>query len=152
MDRQSICQSVNSLFPVIMDRQTINKSIQSVGQFVIFPHGPTVNQSVNTVSQSVIRCFPSSWTDSQSVNSMFPVIFIFRDFPSHRPSRHVDANGRVYLPYLHEWKHPTSDLNGLIQIMCLVFGEEPPVYSRVRPLNYRACLSLFIVSRGADSL
>lgn len=50
-----------------------------------------------------------------------------------RPSRHVDANGRVYLPYLHEWKHPTSDLNGLIQIMCLVFGEEPPVYSRRTP-------------------
>lgn len=50
-----------------------------------------------------------------------------------RPSRHVDANGRVYLPYLHEWKHPTSDLIGLIQIMCLVFGEEPPVYARRNP-------------------
>ena len=47
-----------------------------------------------------------------------------------KPGRHVDANGRVYLPYLHEWKHPQSDLLGLIQIMTIIFGEEPPVYSR----------------------
>ncbi|KAL6461478.1 hypothetical protein MHYP_G00296220 [Metynnis hypsauchen] len=44
--------------------------------------------------------------------------------------KHVDANGKVYLPYLHEWKHPQSDLFGLIQVMSVVFGEEPPVFSR----------------------
>ncbi|XP_017578282.1 tumor susceptibility gene 101 protein [Pygocentrus nattereri] len=44
--------------------------------------------------------------------------------------KHVDANGKVYLPYLHEWKHPQSDLFGLIQVMIVVFGEEPPVFSR----------------------
>lgn len=45
------------------------------------------------------------------------------------PGKHVDANGKVYLPYLHEWKHPQSDLLGLIQVLTIVFGEEPPVYS-----------------------
>ncbi|XP_065258808.1 tumor susceptibility gene 101 protein [Emys orbicularis] len=47
-----------------------------------------------------------------------------------KTGKHVDANGKIYLPYLHEWKHPQSDLIGLIQIMIVVFGEEPPVFSR----------------------
>ncbi|XP_073515559.1 tumor susceptibility gene 101 protein-like [Phyllobates terribilis] len=47
-----------------------------------------------------------------------------------KTGKHVDANGKIYLPYLHEWKHPPSDLLGLIQILIVVFGEEPPVFSR----------------------
>ncbi|XP_051573534.1 tumor susceptibility gene 101 protein-like [Myxocyprinus asiaticus] len=47
-----------------------------------------------------------------------------------KTGKHVDANGKVYLPYLHEWKAPQSDLFGLIQVMIVVFGEEPPVFSR----------------------
>ncbi|XP_071850688.1 uncharacterized protein [Apostichopus japonicus] len=47
-----------------------------------------------------------------------------------KPSKHVDVNGRVYLPYLHEWKHPNCDLIGLIQVMMIIFGENSPVYSR----------------------
>ncbi|XP_048340796.1 tumor susceptibility gene 101 protein isoform X3 [Sphaerodactylus townsendi] len=47
-----------------------------------------------------------------------------------KTGKHVDANGKIYLPYLHEWKHPQSDLIGLIQVMIVVFGEEPPVFSR----------------------
>lgn len=45
-------------------------------------------------------------------------------------SRNVDQNGRVYLPYLHEWNPNSSDLIGLIQVMIIVFGETPPVYSK----------------------
>ncbi|OWK17546.1 TSG101, partial [Cervus elaphus hippelaphus] len=45
-----------------------------------------------------------------------------------KTGKHVDANGKIYLPYLHEWKH--SDLLGLIQVMIVVFGDEPPVFSR----------------------
>ena len=47
-----------------------------------------------------------------------------------KTAKHVDANGKIYLPYLHEWKHPQSDLLGLIQVMIVVFGDEPPVFSR----------------------
>uniref|UniRef100_A0A8C5MIU9 Tumor susceptibility 101 n=1 Tax=Leptobrachium leishanense TaxID=445787 RepID=A0A8C5MIU9_9ANUR len=50
-----------------------------------------------------------------------------------KTGKHVDANGKIYLPYLHEWKHPPSDLQGLIQILIVVFGEEPPVFSRSAP-------------------
>eukprot|EP00112_Aurelia_sp_Birch-Aquarium-sp1_P022281 Seg6229.1 transcript_id=Seg6229.1/GoldUCD/mRNA.D3Y31 product="Tumor susceptibility gene 101 protein" protein_id=Seg6229.1/GoldUCD/D3Y31 len=47
-----------------------------------------------------------------------------------KPGRHVDTTGRVYLPYLSDWKNPTSDLHGLIQVLCMVFGDDPPVFSR----------------------
>ncbi|XP_077085484.1 tumor susceptibility gene 101 protein [Siphateles boraxobius] len=47
-----------------------------------------------------------------------------------KPGKHVDANGKIYLPYLHEWKPPQSNLLGLIQVMIGVFGDEPPVFSR----------------------
>ena len=45
-------------------------------------------------------------------------------------SKHVDASGKIYLPYLHEWSHPNSDLLGLIQICVLIFSEQPPVFAR----------------------
>ena len=35
-----------------------------------------------------------------------------------RQGRHVDANGKVYLPYLSDWKKGRSDLKGLAEIMC----------------------------------
>jgi len=45
-------------------------------------------------------------------------------------SKHVDHSGKIYLPYLHEWAHPNSDLLGLIQICIVTFSEQPPVYSK----------------------
>lgn len=47
-----------------------------------------------------------------------------------KPGRNVDVTGRIDLPYLKEWKYPDSDLLGMIQILTIVFGEEPPVYSK----------------------
>ncbi|KAK3097597.1 hypothetical protein FSP39_011280 [Pinctada imbricata] len=47
-----------------------------------------------------------------------------------KQGRNVDANGKVDLPYLRDWRYPQSDLLGLIQILTIVFGEEPPVFSR----------------------
>lgn len=47
-----------------------------------------------------------------------------------RQGKHVDANGRVYLPYLTEWRPRTHTLVGCIQVMITVFSEEPPVFSR----------------------
>jgi len=45
-------------------------------------------------------------------------------------SKHVDNSGKIYLPYLHDWSHPNSDLLGLIQICIVTFSEQPPVYSK----------------------
>merc|ERR1719499_1695078 len=45
-------------------------------------------------------------------------------------SKHVDAAGKIYLPYLHEWGHPNSDLLGLVQICVVTFSEQPPVFAK----------------------
>lgn len=45
-------------------------------------------------------------------------------------SMYVDHNGKIYLPYLHDWNPMHSDLLGLIQVMIVTFGEYPPVYSK----------------------
>lgn len=45
-------------------------------------------------------------------------------------SMYVDHNGKIYLPYLHDWNPAQSDLLGLIQVMIVTFGEYPPVYSK----------------------
>jgi len=45
-------------------------------------------------------------------------------------SKHVDHSGKIYLPYLHEWTRPNSELLGLLQICIVTFSEQPPVYSK----------------------
>lgn len=60
-----------------------------------------------------------------------PLCFVKPTSSMHvRQGRHVDANGRVYLPYLNEWRANTHNLIGCIQIMTVVFGAEPPVYAK----------------------
>ncbi|XP_025948587.1 ubiquitin-conjugating enzyme E2 variant 3 isoform X1 [Dromaius novaehollandiae] len=43
--------------------------------------------------------------------------------------KHVDAHGRIYLPYLQSWSHPKSTVTGLIEEMIAKFEEELPLYS-----------------------
>ncbi|XP_017898657.1 PREDICTED: ubiquitin-conjugating enzyme E2 variant 3 isoform X3 [Capra hircus] len=43
--------------------------------------------------------------------------------------KHVDAQGRIYLPYLQNWSHPKSIIVGLIKEMIAKFQEELPLYS-----------------------
>ncbi|XP_056658187.1 ubiquitin-conjugating enzyme E2 variant 3 isoform X3 [Monodelphis domestica] len=43
--------------------------------------------------------------------------------------KHVDAQGRIYLPYLQNWSHPKSIITGLISEMIIKFQEELPLYS-----------------------
>lgn len=50
--------------------------------------------------------------------------------PQHR---HVDVDGKVYLPYLSEWSHPRSNLSDLLRDMASVFGTATPVLSRTTP-------------------
>ena len=45
-------------------------------------------------------------------------------------SQNVDQNGKVYLPYLHEWSG-SSDILSLVQMCIITFSEEPPVFSRM---------------------
>jgi len=71
-------------------------------------------------------------------------IWLMDTYPNHSPvcyvkptadmqikvSMYVDHNGKIYLPYLHDWTPNQSDLLGLIQVMICTFGEQPPVYSK----------------------
>lgn len=50
-------------------------------------------------------------------------------------SKYVDNNGKVYLPYLHEWAPNSSTLQNLVQCMIVAFGELPPVYAKQRNDN-----------------
>ncbi|XP_053111754.1 ubiquitin-conjugating enzyme E2 variant 3 isoform X2 [Hemicordylus capensis] len=43
--------------------------------------------------------------------------------------KHVDARGRIYLPYLQNWSHPQSVIIGLLKEMITKFEEELPLYS-----------------------
>lgn len=54
-----------------------------------------------------------------------------------RVSMHVDCNGKIYLPYLHEWTPSTSELVVLIQIMIVTFGDTPPVFKITRDSGYK---------------
>jgi ESCRT-I complex subunit TSG101 len=49
---------------------------------------------------------------------------------------YVDHNGKIYLPYLHDWQPSSSDLLGLIQVMIVTFGDYPPVYSKPKDTPY----------------
>ncbi|XP_052238879.1 tumor susceptibility gene 101 protein-like isoform X3 [Dreissena polymorpha] len=49
--------------------------------------------------------------------------------------RYVDQNGKVDLPYLRQWNYPNSELLGMLQILSIVFAEEPPLYARQQAIN-----------------
>ncbi|XP_074038833.1 tumor susceptibility gene 101 [Leptinotarsa decemlineata] len=51
---------------------------------------------------------------------------------SIKVSMFVDQNGKIYLPYLHDWVQNVSDLLGLIQVLIVTFGEHPPVFAKTR--------------------
>lgn len=44
-------------------------------------------------------------------------------------SPYVDANGKVYHPYLHKWNYKSSNINTLLQELCRIFTQNPPVYT-----------------------
>ena len=68
-------------------------------------------------------------TDSHPYNAPICYVKPTKDM-TIKVSKHVDTSGRIYLPYLSDWKANTSDLLGVIQVMICVFGETPPVYSK----------------------
>lgn len=66
--------------------------------------------------------------DTHPINA--PMVFVKPTVDMQiKVSRHVDHNGKVYLPYLHEWNRSNSDLLGLIQVLIMTFSEQPPVYA-----------------------
>lgn len=66
-----------------------------------------------------------------------PICYVKPTADMHiKVSMYVDQNGKIYLPYLHDWLPNSSDLLGLIQVMIVTFGEHPPVYSKPKETPY----------------
>lgn len=51
---------------------------------------------------------------------------------SIKQTQHVDKSGRVYLPYLSDWNKNTSDILSAIQVMQITFGQDCPVYQKIK--------------------
>lgn len=66
-------------------------------------------------------------------------------------SMYVDHNGKIYLPYLHDWQPHTSDLLSLIQVMILTFGDHPPVFSKPKHQQPSQYIGLPLPTAGAGS-
>lgn len=66
-----------------------------------------------------------------------PICYVRPTADMHiKVSKYVDHNGKIYLPYLHDWQPSSSDLLGLIQVMIVTFGDFPPVYSKPKETPY----------------
>jgi len=44
--------------------------------------------------------------------------------------RHVGSDGMIYMPYLHTWNQSNHSLTDMASSMSLIFGADPPVFSR----------------------
>lgn len=62
----------------------------------------------------------------------------------------VDSNGRVSLPVLSEWRHPSSDLYMLLNLLTIRFSEQTPLYTKPRSSSSNSGASGGY-PRGADS-
>ncbi|KAI4470658.1 tumor susceptibility protein-related [Holotrichia oblita] len=69
---------------------------------------------------------------------------------SIKVSKFVDQNGKIYLPYLHDWSQDTSELVGLIQVMIVTFGETPPVFAKSRNNDMPYPSSQYAMQGGAS--
>ncbi|XP_063802422.1 ubiquitin-conjugating enzyme E2 variant 3 [Pseudophryne corroboree] len=69
-----------------------------------------------------------------------------------RFGKHIDAQGRIYLPYLHDWSHPKSTIIGLIKEMGVKFEEELPLYSISAADAARQKELLSFISRVTDGV
>jgi len=46
-----------------------------------------------------------------------------------KSTKHVNENGRIFLPYLTEWNYPKSDTVTLLSVIQFIFQEKCPVFS-----------------------
>lgn len=41
-----------------------------------------------------------------------------------KTGKHIDANGKIYLPYLHEWKHVSEVFNQYFELWAVCLGND----------------------------
>jgi len=81
----------------------------------------------NTYQQLVDMYLPAGYPNRP------PVCFVRLASPNmylKENHRHVGNDGKIYLPYLHEWNRQTHNLVELVVAMSSVFSADPPVFTR----------------------
>ncbi|KAG0577799.1 hypothetical protein M758_5G175900 [Ceratodon purpureus] len=69
-----------------------------------------------------------------------PLVYVMptRDMIIKPRHPNVDASGMVNSPYIQNWVFPRSNLVELVQNLCNLFGQDPPLFSRQpAPVNVR---------------
>ncbi|XP_063294046.1 ubiquitin-conjugating enzyme E2 variant 3 isoform X1 [Pelobates fuscus] len=69
-----------------------------------------------------------------------------------RVGKHIDAQGRIYLPYLQSWSHPKSSIIGLTKEMAMKFEDELPLYSLSAAEEARQRELLSYISQVTDGV
>ena len=67
---------------------------------------------------------------SQPTRPPIPYVRLAPNMYLKENHKHVGSDGKVYLPYLHEWRLPTHNLVELVVAMSSVFSAEPPVFTK----------------------
>lgn len=120
----------------IVNAITHYRNLTPIVEMYVFPDGNQkellcLNGTIPVSYRGAVYNIPVSlWiTDSHPYSAPICYVKPTQDM-TIKVSKHVDTSGRIFLPYLSEWKANTSDLLGAIQVMIIVFGETPPVYSK----------------------
>ncbi|XP_054159140.1 tumor susceptibility gene 101 protein-like isoform X2 [Oppia nitens] len=120
----------------VMSAINMYKNLSPKGEKYVFPNGNQrdlvcLTGTIPVPYRGAVYNIPVSiWlTESHPYDAPICYVKPTKDM-TIKVSKHVDQSGRIYLPYLSDWKSNTSDLLGVIQVMICVFGETPPVYSK----------------------
>ncbi|XKL60334.1 hypothetical protein PGB90_001350 [Kerria lacca] len=60
-----------------------------------------------------------------------------------KPSKNLDHQGKIYLPYLHNWNMSSSNLYDLIKVMIETFSVCPPVFTKSKQEGLLSQSSLY---------
>lgn len=106
-----------------LEKVTITKS--NVRDLVVLRGTIPVHYRSNTYNIPVSIAIPHDYPYNPPLCQVCPTADMMV-----KVSEHVDQTGKVFLPYLADWNSERSDLLGVIQVMIILFGEKPPVYSK----------------------
>eukprot|EP00986_Skeletonema_menzelii_P019680 scaffold28907_cov160-Skeletonema_menzelii.AAC.1 len=132
-DPQRILRDVDTLLNTSLGRnlrpktEPLTSNDGSVTPSVLVLHGtlPMVYRNV-TYNIPIDLYLPPQYPQCPPIVFVRPV----SNMAIKENHRHVGRDGRVYMPYLHEWGAQTHELRELAVWMSSLFGSEPPCYAK----------------------
>eukprot|EP00158_Paraphelidium_tribonemae_P004443 Partr_v1_DN26759_c0_g1_i5_m8590 putative Tumor susceptibility gene 101 len=142
-------QTLKQLTVAYPHSSKVKKDVESVfaNHPGLFPKQETINSETG-FSQKMLCLAGTIAVSYKSQSYNIPIVlWIPFQYPHQYPmlfvrptenmvvktSRYVDQTGKVYHPYISNWMSTSDDRRNLVELlrqMQMVFGEEPPVYSR----------------------